>query len=331
MSDPVSGLAVGSRVAVRTRISPAPGPLPHDGPSLTDTVGELVAVDAESLTVATRAGEVRLERDRVTAAKVIPPRPSRRGAPHRAPSVGDLQRLMVAGHPPIERGRIGEWLLRAADGYTGRANSLLPVGDPGLPLESAIDKAREWYAARGLDLLVQLALPEGADPSDDPLGALLLGQGCHLSPPVLVMTGATAQMPDFPLPQDYSLEVDDEPTDAFLDASGERLAAHRAAAIGILTRSADPAYLRAVRDDATAAVVRSPLHDGWVGLFGLHVDPTHRRQGLGAALTGAVAARARARGIRSLYLQVEADTEPAVALYRGMGLGTHHVYWYLRG
>lgn len=235
---------------------------------------------------------------------------------------------MVAGHPPLERDRIGDWLLRAADGYTGRANSLLPVGDPGLPLQDAIARTREWYAARGLPLAVQLALPEGREPADDLLGSLLLAQGCTLSPPVLVMTGATAQVPDCPLPQGCSLEVDDEPTDAFLAASGERAIAHREAAMGILRGATDQGFLRVVQSGRTVAVVRSPVHDGWAGLFGLHVDPAHRRQGLGAALTAAVAAQARARGIPSLYLQVEADNAPAVDLYRRMGLTTHHVYWY---
>ena len=46
-------------------------------------------------------------------------------------------------------GRLGDWLLRAAEGWTGRANSALPVGDPDRPLAAAIDAVERWYADRG--------------------------------------------------------------------------------------------------------------------------------------------------------------------------------------
>ncbi|MFD0595838.1 hypothetical protein ACFQZ4_28950 [Catellatospora coxensis] len=45
---------------------------------------------------------------------------------------------------------LGAWRLRAAGGYTGRANSALPVGDPGLPLPEAIDAVVAFYRRQGL-------------------------------------------------------------------------------------------------------------------------------------------------------------------------------------
>ena len=58
------GLTTGTRVAVRTRIDP----IPAHGPTLTDTVGELTALDEHGLRIATRSGEVALRRDLVVAA-----------------------------------------------------------------------------------------------------------------------------------------------------------------------------------------------------------------------------------------------------------------------
>ena len=331
--DHAARLVVGSRVAVRTRLSSTPGPLPYAGPTLTDTVGELLSMDERALVVRTRSGDVRLERARVVAARVVPPRPTRRGAAHRAISIADLQRAMVAGHPPLEDGRVGDWLLRAADGWTGRSNSLLPVGDPGLPLEEALDRASAWYTERDLPLRVQLAAPPRARLEDDPLARVLLERGAGTSDPVHVMTAATrtvmSRTADAALPPGLALVVETTPTPAFLAASGERVRGHAQVAAAVWGRSAASTFLR-VEDTAgaTVGVARTPTHDGWAGLYGLHTEPASREAGIGTALVGEVARRADVRGIRSLYLQVE-QANPAIGLYTRLGFETHHVYRYL--
>ena len=50
----------------------------------------------------------------------------------------------------VESERLGDWELRAASGFTRRANSVLPLGDPRLPLDEALDAVRRWYGDRGL-------------------------------------------------------------------------------------------------------------------------------------------------------------------------------------
>ena len=72
MSDVTVGLTTGGRVAVRSRIDPPPA----SGPTLTDTVGELLRLDEETLTVRTRHGDVTLRREHVVASRAIPPRPA---------------------------------------------------------------------------------------------------------------------------------------------------------------------------------------------------------------------------------------------------------------
>ena len=66
-----------------------------------------------------------------------------------------------------EEASLGNWLLRAAEGFTGRANSALAVGDPGLPLAGAVDEAEAWYRARGLPPMIVIPGPLGAVPATD--------------------------------------------------------------------------------------------------------------------------------------------------------------------
>jgi ribosomal-protein-alanine N-acetyltransferase len=54
-------------------------------------------------------------------------------------------------------------------------------------------------------------------------------------------------------------------------------------------------------------------------LLTIAVDPDRRRQGIGRALIGALAAEARARQAGRLFLEVAADNPAAIALYRQAG------------
>ena len=74
-------------------------------------------------------------------------------------SIPDLEQAAAGGWRAPDEATLGGWLLRAAEGFTGRANSALAVGDPGLPLEAAIDEVRRWYRARDLPAMVAVPFP----------------------------------------------------------------------------------------------------------------------------------------------------------------------------
>lgn len=326
------GLTTGTRVAVRTQIDPAPA----YGPTLTDTVGELVALDDEQVHIATRTGEVVLRRDLVVAARAIPPKPTRRGAPHRAITIEDLHLVMTKGQPGLEEDWLGTkgagWLLRAGAGWTGRSNSALPVGDPGLPLPEAVDAVESWYRERELAPVVMLPRPVGAGTSDDPLGALLLQRGWLEGHPADVLTGRTETLLHGagPSPTGYSLQASDAADEAWLAGGSPRLLQHLDAARRILALPPRQVFLTA-RDAAghVAGVVRVALADGWAGIFGLHVDPDHRGRGLCRWLTVEALRAAADAGASLTYLQVEPGNEPAQRLHRGLGMTAHHDYVYL--
>ena len=52
-------------------------------------------------------------------------------------SIPDLERAAAAGWRGTEEASLGGWMLRAAAGFTGRANSALAIGDPRMPLAEA--------------------------------------------------------------------------------------------------------------------------------------------------------------------------------------------------
>src|SRR5215207_3433909 len=144
-SDPV-----GHKVVVRRVVG-------GDGRSFSDVVGVLVEAGASMLVVRRRDGSlVEMARAEVAVAKPVP------AAPRDVLALEDVARL----------GWLGRWLLRAAEGWTGRANAVLPLGDPGLPLDAALAEVTGWYAERGLP--ARFCLPT---PARELLAAALAARG----------------------------------------------------------------------------------------------------------------------------------------------------------
>ena len=59
-----------------------------------------------------------------------------------------LERLLDLTWPGIRRARLGEWVLRAGNNHSGRANSVLACGDPGVPFAEAERLAEAWAGRR---------------------------------------------------------------------------------------------------------------------------------------------------------------------------------------
>ncbi|MQM25315.1 GNAT family N-acetyltransferase [Glycomyces albidus] len=139
---------VGRRVAVRIRLAdPAPGR------RFTDITGELVAAGPEWRVLTAAGTEVTVSPDTVVAARVIPPKPTPFS------EIIATERLLSDTWPAIETEPLGGWLLRAAGGFTNRANSVLALTAPEGGTDAAVAAVEAWYAARGLPAKFSMAGP----------------------------------------------------------------------------------------------------------------------------------------------------------------------------
>src|SRR3954467_10044134 len=77
------------------------------------------------------------------------------------PGIDELERLAARTWRGLEEEPYGDWLLRAGGGFTGRANSVLVLGDPPDALTPAVEHVTRWYAARGLSARAQVPMPGG--------------------------------------------------------------------------------------------------------------------------------------------------------------------------
>jgi GNAT superfamily N-acetyltransferase len=283
-------------------------------------VGVLVTTTAETWTVRRRDGSViDVSVESIRAMRVVPP-----GRAQRA-TVEEVQRTSALGWRALETARLGDWLLRAGGGFTGRANSALALGDPGMPLDRAIDAVVGWYVERKQPARIQLVDRDAPDGLAQQLDEL----GWGASPEVDVMTAELGHvLRAVPTRPELNIRLDRAPDAAWLACYRQDAAPLPQAAREILANH--PAVVFAsVRDGAHAVAIARGVVDGrWAGLFGVEVTPSRRGEGLGALLSAAALRWCGERGARRAYLQVSNDNRPAIELYERLNFTVHHHYRY---
>ncbi|WIV58459.1 GNAT family N-acetyltransferase [Amycolatopsis nalaikhensis] len=223
--------------------------------------------------------------------------------------------------PPLVEEFSKDWRLRWADGFTGRANSALAVGDPGRPLPEALRAVCDFAHDRGIPPMVQVVRDS---PNEHAIAAQgwvpATGHGAGHEVVVLTTRHFHVKVPppgvkvlDEPTPGWWELVLGSDP-----DGAGARL---------VLT-GGKVGYGVVVDGEGTAAAVRGALVDGWLHVGRLAVAPEYRRRGLASALMGALHAWGQEHGADRAVLQVAEGNSGALALYAGLGYAPHHRYRY---
>ncbi|TNH30128.1 GNAT family N-acetyltransferase [Micromonospora orduensis] len=303
---------VGHRIVVRRIVGIREG-----RPLFSDALGELVELSETHLTLATAQGPLRVPVAQVHRAKRVPP--TRRPT---AAAVVALERAADEAWPAPTRDRLGDWLLRSAEGWTGRANSALPVGDPDRPLPAAVDAVERWYAEQGQPAMINTPLPLAA-----PVGAELDDRGWGSRPPTLVQT-VPLPLPG-PTAASVVVELATAPSEAWLAVAAGRKGGLPDAARHVLTAVEQVRFAHVYADGTLVATGRGTVTgEGrrWLGLSLIEVVPVARRQGLARRVIHALADWGVSAGATHAFLQVEQRNTAAVALYRALGFTTHHTY-----
>ncbi|WP_369249002.1 GNAT family N-acetyltransferase [Streptomyces sp. R41] len=315
----ITAADVGKRVSVRRMIKDA-----AEGEKFTDTVGVLTSWNEGVLLITRRTGErVRIAESALVAGKVVPSAPARRRGP--AASYEELVRVAARAWRPVESERLGEWELRAASGFTRRANSVLPLGDPGVPLDEALRYVRDWYAVRDLPAYIQTAT--GAEGTQELLCAELEARGWTREVTAEMWIGSLAPVADREAP---GVMLSREADDAWLGRYQRKGLSEVALKVLGSGPSVWFATVPGAQGETPAAIGRCVVDGRWAGFAAVEVDPAHRRQGLATAVMAALARRALDEGASAAWLQVEEENAGARAMYAEMGFGPHHAYHHYR-
>lgn len=233
--------------------------------------------------------------------------------------------------PPLEQELLGQWRLRWADGFTGRANSALAIGDPGADSSTALETVCEFAHSHGIPAKVQVVQESPIEAAVEAAGwvpdithaaghdvVVLVGEAGVRRGKQVPISGENARKTSLPAPVVLA-----HPTPAWWELT-------------VGSPEPTPAEWHVLTGGTVgyglvaegAGAVRGALVGDLLHVARLAVRPEFRRQGLAVALLDALEAWATERGATRVALQVSVTNAPALALYAALGFAEHHRYRY---
>jgi ribosomal protein S18 acetylase RimI-like enzyme len=242
--------------------------------------------------------------------------------------VREIEMAGLKAWPGIETECDGQWVRRAAGGYSKRANSVQCL-DPadGADAAARIAAARRWFEERGIDpvfrvtpltapAILEALRAAGWKPFDHSrtMAMDLAEMDTGLDPRAELMAPDDACF----LSAQRLLQEYDEATVGKLNAV---IAAIAVPAAGVMIRA---------EEGRPVAAALMGIADGIAIAGNVVTASTDRGRGYGRALMRSALAWAKEAGASFAALNVAADNPPALALYRSVGYGFVYDYHYAR-
>ncbi len=236
-----------------------------------------------------------------------------------------IEEAALNAWPAVAQITYDGWVLRFAEGYTKRANSVNPLYPSTLALEEKIECCERAYAERGLPPIFRLIQP--LSPGD--LDTALSMRGYRMYHPTHVMG---LDLKSWNPTESKVVQLIEHPLETWLEIfsqlSGhdlEKQPLHRKI-LGMI-QSATLFGSRQIADQSVTCGL-GVLHEDLLGLFDIVTHPDYRNQGLATKFVMQMMIWGRQRGARFAYLQVMESNSAARHLYAKLGFDVLYRYWY---
>jgi len=238
--------------------------------------------------------------------------------------VRTIETLSYKALPALERRYYDGWLLRYANGYTRRANSVNPIYGSHEDIDLKISHCEVLYKHKGRPTIFKMT--NNVHPAD--LDKTLADKGYHREAETGVYTlsiigqGKMAE----------SVQINSRLTDAWVDdfARLNNVSDENALTLTRMLKLIPTTcgFLQVLDGDSVIGVALGVVDETWVGVFDVVVDNSYRGQGYGRAIMQSLFAWGVAQGADTAYLQMQADNTVADKLYQSLGFQHQYNYWY---
>lgn len=234
------------------------------------------------------------------------------------------EELSFNSHPSLQTLYYDGWILRFADGYTNRANSVNMIYPSTMDLNTKIEFCEACYWKQHQSSVFKIT-----DGSEEQVDALLADKGYHLVTPTNLMCMSLKDRNFISGNCSITETVEEEWLDAYFTLEGysdtkvQKIAKRMMDMIQNQTL-----YCRIVENGKTVACASAVIERGYMALAHVIVDEVYRKQGYGRMVCESLLSEAKRMGAHEAYLQVVQDNQAAIHLYEKLGYRKLYSYWY---
>jgi GNAT superfamily N-acetyltransferase len=236
-----------------------------------------------------------------------------------------IEELSLNNWPAFSTLLYDGWVLRFAEGYTKRANSISPLYSSSMDLNHKIGQCESLYARNRLPTVFKItpfAQPEHLD-------RVLADRGYATLDPTSVQVRTLDLIGEPTLP---TATIDEQLRMPWIEqfCRISRLDETAKASItrllsGIRTKAG---YISLRHEDQVVACGLGVIERGWIGLYDIVADAPYRNRGFAEQMILHLLRWGKQQGASHSYLAVAANNAPALRLYAKLGYKETYRYWY---
>jgi N-acetylglutamate synthase len=217
------------------------------------------------------------------------------------------------------------WVLRFANGYTKRANSINPLYPSSTDLQKKIAFCENIYQEQNLDVVFKLTSASCPADLDARLSARDYQKESQTSVQLLDLGSMDVKLA-------HNMELKEALSDPWLagfccmsDVDEQRQDSLRGILLNILPQHC---FASLFVDAKMIAAGLGVLQAGYIGLFDIVVDKEFRSRGYGRQIVESILYWGKKNGAQHSYLQVMLSNPSALHLYSKIGFVEEYQYWY---
>lgn len=235
-----------------------------------------------------------------------------------------IEELSLNAHPSLQTQYYDGWILRFANGYSSRANSVNVIYPSTMDIKEKIEECEKRYFKCGLPCIFKVT-DENADMLDD----LLKDRGYEIVTPTDVMILDITNK-EFKLGNCIITEqVTDEWLDTYFTLESYTNQSMRDTVTKIRNMiQADTLHCIIKENGMNIACASAVIENGYVYIANVIVDEMYRGRGYGSMLCETLLEKAKDKGGYTAYLQVIQTNQIALNMYEKLGFEKEYSYWY---
>ncbi|WP_434752849.1 GNAT family N-acetyltransferase [Paenibacillus amylolyticus] len=236
-----------------------------------------------------------------------------------------IEELTLNHWQPLSTSLYDGWVLRFANGYTKRANSVQAIYPCTLDVHEKIMECERIYTSNQLNTIFKIT--PFVQPAE--LDQLLQDKGYVVVDRTLVQL---RNLEDLKAPEHLAVHINEQLTDEWLKHFC-RLNAVNEDSQDTMTQMlfnvrAKTGFITLSVDGLVAACGLGVVERGCIGLHDIITDPSYRNRGLAEQMILHLLHWGKRHGAVSSYLQVVENNAPARRLYAKLGFTDAYSYWY---